>query len=111
MSDKLDGSFSGLWSCELCGKTGTACTCEHYQRDGNVWGKSKEFSNAEAAAEFWHQTFEVAIAARNWTDLASDKQKAAYNRERDRMYLLERFATLPGAWRMNYDGRGYLADL
>lgn len=54
MSDKLDGSFSGLWSCELCGKTGDACTCEHYQRGGNVWGHhGTVISESELAAEYW----------------------------------------------------------
>lgn len=54
MSNKLDGSFSGLWSCEICGKTGAECTCEHFQRGGNVWGHhGTQFSDAELAAEYW----------------------------------------------------------
>lgn len=52
--DKLDGSFSGLWTCELCSKTGTDCTCEHFDR-GYAHGKDKTLSDAEIMAEFWHQ--------------------------------------------------------
>ena len=56
---KLDGSFSGLWTCELCGKTGTACTCEHFSRWGSAWGPRKRLTDAEAMAEFWHQDLVV----------------------------------------------------
>lgn len=54
MSNKLDGSFSGLWSCEVCGHTGDECHCEHFQRGGNVWGShGTVLSGPELAAEYW----------------------------------------------------------
>lgn len=50
----LDGSYSGLWSCELCGYSGFMCRCEHFNRGGNVWGNhGTQFSGAELAAEYW----------------------------------------------------------
>jgi len=54
MSKELNGSFSGLWTCELCGKTGTDCTCEHYDR-GYAWGHDKTLSDAELSAEAYRQ--------------------------------------------------------
>lgn len=51
---QLDGSFSGLWTCELCGKTGTDCTCEHFDR-GYARGPDKTLSDAELMAEVWYQ--------------------------------------------------------
>jgi hypothetical protein len=54
MAAKLDGSFSGLWTCELCGHTGDECHCEHYNRGGNVWGHhGTVISESELAAEYW----------------------------------------------------------
>ena len=53
--DRLDGSFSGLWSCELCGGVGAECTCEHFSRGGGAWGPNKELSDAELAAEAFRQ--------------------------------------------------------
>lgn len=54
MSNKLDGSFSGLWTCEVCGHTGDECRCEHFQRGGNVWGShGTVLSGSELAAEYW----------------------------------------------------------
>lgn len=54
MAEKLDGSFSGLWTCELCGHTGTDCTCEHFARNWTR-GKDKTLSDAEIMAVFWYQ--------------------------------------------------------
>ena len=52
--DKLDGSFSGLWTCELCGKTGTECTCEHFARNGTARSRGyKTLTDAEIMAEYW----------------------------------------------------------
>lgn len=62
MAKELDGSFSGLWSCELCGKTGTACTCEHFSRWGGGWGSDKELWDAELAAEYWKALYMYAEA-------------------------------------------------
>lgn len=101
MADRLDGSFSGLWSCEICGRTGTECTCEHFQRDGWVWGDRRELTDAEAAAEYWKAQFMYAEA--------NGVQETA--RKKERAEIWTRFTTLPHAQRMNYDGRGYLADL
>ena len=52
MTDKLTGSFSGLWSCEICGETGTGCTCEHFARN-STRGRDKTLSDAELAAEYY----------------------------------------------------------
>lgn len=32
MKNPLDGSFSGLWACEICGYGGFLCRCEHIIR-------------------------------------------------------------------------------
>jgi hypothetical protein len=50
---QLDGSFSGLWSCEICGRTGSACTCEHFNRFTGAWGPDKTLTEAEMASEYW----------------------------------------------------------
>lgn len=55
MAKQLDGSFSGLWTCELCGKTGAECTCEHFARWGVGRGPDKTLTDAELMAEVWHQ--------------------------------------------------------
>lgn len=60
MADKLDGSFSGLWTCELCSKTGDECTCEHFDR-GYAHGPDKTLTDAEIMAIFWYQDLIV-----NW---------------------------------------------
>lgn len=57
MAKALDGSFSGLWTCELCGKTGTDCTCEHFARWGSAWGPHKHLTDAEIAAEYWRSAY------------------------------------------------------
>lgn len=61
MADKLDGSFSGLWTCDLCGKTGTECTCEHFARN-DTRGRDKTLSDAEIMAIFWYQDLIVNLA-------------------------------------------------
>lgn len=50
---QLNGSYSGLWSCDLCGHTGAACRCEHFNRGTGAWGPDKRLSDAEMAAEQW----------------------------------------------------------
>ncbi len=55
--DKLDGSFSGLWSCELCGHTGAECRCEHFARWGGGVGPNKELTGPEIAAEMWRSAY------------------------------------------------------
>ncbi len=57
MTKQLDGSFSGLWTCELCGHTGAACTCEHFSRWGGAWGPRKHLTDAETAAEYWRSAY------------------------------------------------------
>jgi hypothetical protein len=52
-STDLHGQFYGFWGCELCGYSGFLCRCEHFQRDGNVWGPDKTLTDAELAAEHW----------------------------------------------------------
>jgi hypothetical protein len=93
MADKLDGSFSGLWTCELCGKTGTDCTCEHFDR-GFARGKDKTFTDAELAAETWYaiSCFQSADAI---ADLFEDDYDADNNVVvcRERMYVVEWIAT------------------
>jgi hypothetical protein len=67
MSDKLDGSFSGLWTCELCGHTGAECTCEHFARGTWARGPDKTLSEAEMASEYWRGQM-IWFRSGNWRD-------------------------------------------
>ena len=120
MSDRLDGSFSGLWTCELCGRTGVECTCEHFSRGGGAWGPDKEFSDAELAAEAYRQlvracagtglaSFEdgndvkafpldVAVVMEAGGELTEENLTV----ESWRVQIVNRFATLGHASRMDY---------
>lgn len=81
MSDKLNGSFSGLWTCELCGKTGTACTCEHFNRGTGAWGRLKTLTEPETAAEYWKALYNYAEA----------NGKKETERSKDRMEIWKSF--------------------
>ncbi|UDL16672.1 hypothetical protein SEA_ATUIN_279 [Arthrobacter phage Atuin] len=91
MADKLDGSFSGLWTCELCGKTGTDCTCEHFSRDFPTWGKRKTFSDAELSAELWHAIVLFNGSVRLHSVFDDEISKIIYKRDRDRMFTIQAF--------------------
>lgn len=56
--NQLDGSFSGLWSCELCGYSGFLCRCEHFNRGTGAWGRDKTLTGAEIAAEYWKSAYQ-----------------------------------------------------
>lgn len=100
MINKLDGSFSGLWTCELCGKTGTDCTCEHYQRGGNVWGwHGTPLSDSEAASECWRQQMECVKAFDRAYPYGDGPE---VDLENDRMEILERIAKADYASINNY---------
>jgi hypothetical protein len=90
--NKLDGAFSGLWTCELCGKTGETCTCEHFARWGGGIGPDKTLSDTELAAEFWRQHMTVVNAIdRAYPWGVSEETE----RESERFDSLERIATSP----------------
>lgn len=95
MSDKLNGSFSGLWTCELCSKMGTECTCEHFDR-GWAWGKDKTLTEAEMAAEVWyarviyHESFDDAEF------YGGGEYRQKFLLERRRAETLERMAESAG---------------
>jgi hypothetical protein len=91
MSNKLDGSFSGLWTCELCGKTGVECTCEHFARNATQ-GRNKQFLDSELAAELWYAVsmFQAADAVHELFD--TDDTLAKRERERERMFVMQGFA-------------------
>lgn len=67
MSNKLNGSFSGLWTCEICGHTGAECTCEHFARWGGGVGPDKTLSGPEIMAEFWRGQM-IWYRVGNWRD-------------------------------------------
>jgi hypothetical protein len=56
VSAKLDGSYSGLWVCDLCGHTGDECHCEHFNRGTGAHGPDKTLTEPELAAEYWRLT-------------------------------------------------------
>jgi len=87
MTKELNGPFSGLWTCELCGKTGTDCTCEHFSRWGGAWGRDKTLTNSELMAEYWHQDLEVIRAVDRAYPWGTSEE---VDRESDRWAVLER---------------------
>lgn len=92
MSEKLNGSFSGLWTCDLCGKTGTDCTCEHFARNGTV-GHDKTLTDAELAAELWYQI----SVFQGWDGMASifTENEAGLEVQRQRMFDMQYLAEEP----------------
>lgn len=73
MADHLNGSFSGLWICDLCGQTGSACHCEHFNRGTGVHGPDKTLTGAEIAAEHWRS-----VLAWYRTGLEDHKEQANF---------------------------------
>lgn len=94
MMDKLDGSFSGLWTCELCSKTGTDCTCEHFDR-GFAWGKDKTFSDAEFAAEVWHADSLFHESFYDAEFYGTSEHRNKFLKTREQKATIDRMATYP----------------
>jgi hypothetical protein len=91
MSNKLDGSFSGLWTCELCSKTGTDCTCEHFDR-GFAWGKDKTLTDAEMMAEVWYARCVSNEAFDDYNYYGTETHLQKFHVEENRMYTLQGLA-------------------
>ena len=90
--NKLDGSFSGLWTCELCSKTGDECTCEHFNRDSAAHGPDKTLTDAELMAEVWY----ARCVANEWFDdynyYGTEAHLQKFHVEEDRVYVLQGLA-------------------